>query len=228
MNTKYMNSKTIQLLKSTDLFQNIPEEDIIDFFKDHPVIRKYQKGSVIYLQNELCETLDIILKGTVTIQKIDYDGKILTINQFCTGEILGENLLFSTKNHYPMTVFATSNTELVQIKAGAILDCCQRSRIFLQNLLESLSGKTLILSDRLKSSVKSIRQILSEFLIYESYHQDTLTIHLPSSKKELAEKMGIQRSSLSRELNKMRQDGLIEFDARTITIHQIDSLKDLL
>ncbi|NCB72673.1 MAG: helix-turn-helix domain-containing protein, partial [Clostridia bacterium] len=38
------------------------------------------------------------------------------------------------------------------------------------------------------------------------------------SKKELAENFGIQRTSLSRELNKMRKDNLIEFDSASITI----------
>jgi len=36
----------------------------------------------------------------------------------------------------------------------------------------------------------------------------------------LAERLGIQRSSLSRELNKMRKDGLLEYDARTVTLKE--------
>lgn len=39
-----------------------------------------------------------------------------------------------------------------------------------------------------------------------------------SSKKELAERFGVQRSSLGREPNKMRRDELIEYDARAITL----------
>ena len=45
-----------------------------------------------------------------------------------------------------------------------------------------------------------------------------MTINLKTTKKSLAQRFGIERSSLSRELNKMRSDGLVEFDARTITI----------
>jgi DNA-binding transcriptional regulator LsrR (DeoR family) len=47
------------------------------------------------------------------------------------------------------------------------------------------------------------------------------------SKKDLAEKLGIQRSSLSRELNKMRNDGLIEFDANYIFIKNVELMKTL-
>jgi Mn-dependent DtxR family transcriptional regulator len=42
------------------------------------------------------------------------------------------------------------------------------------------------------------------------------------SKKEMAERFGIQRPSLSRELNKMRKDGLLEYDAKTITIKDLN------
>ncbi len=51
-----------------------------------------------------------------------------------------------------------------------------------------------------------------------------LKLKLRLTKKSLAEKFGVQRTSLSRELNKMREDGLIDYDAYSITI--ID--KDLL
>lgn len=36
------------------------------------------------------------------------------------------------------------------------------------------------------------------------------------SKKALADKIGVQRTSLSRELSRMRDDGLITFDAHYI------------
>ena len=126
-----------------------------------------------------------------------------------------------------MTISAKEKTELLHIKKLAILELCQSNRDFLNNLLQSLSGKTQILSERLKASVKSIRQILTEFLLIEHYSQGSLKIQLGMSKKELAEKIGIQRSSLSRELNKMRKDGLIEFDSKTINITDTTELMKL-
>jgi CRP-like cAMP-binding protein len=47
--------------------------------------------------------MDIILEGRVSVQKIDEDGNILKINVFSGGDILGANLLFSSRNSYPMT-----------------------------------------------------------------------------------------------------------------------------
>ncbi|WP_246578280.1 helix-turn-helix domain-containing protein [Clostridium frigoris] len=75
--------------------------------------------------------------------------------------------------------------------------------------------------------MKTIRQCLIDFLLYESFSQNNLIIKLELTKKELAEKFGIQRPSLSRELNKMRMDGLIEYDAHSITIINYESLTSI-
>ena len=210
----------IPLIKKIDLFKEISNEDINNLFtKDLYIIKDYKKNSIIYLQNEKCMTLDIILKGTIVVQGIDSKGNVLTISDFNIGDALGGNLLFSHKNFYPMTVIAKNNATVLHIKKDLILKLCQSDINFLNHFLQSISDKTLILTDKIKSiSMKTIRECIIDFLIYESYSQNSKTVKLEMTKKELAEKFGIQRPSLSRELNKMRKDGLIEYDAHSITI----------
>ncbi|MGK0466446.1 MAG: CRP-like cAMP-binding protein [Clostridium sp.] len=121
-----------------------------------------------------------------------------------------------------MTVIAKTDAIILHIKKDLIIKLCQINVVFLNNFLQSISDKTLILTDKVKSlSMKTIRQCIIDFLIYESFSQSSNTIKLQYTKKELAEKFGIQRPSLSRELNKMRKDGLIEYDAHSITIIEV-------
>lgn len=56
------------------------------------------------------------------------------------------------------------------------------------------------------------------YLNYERKKQNSNIIKLGITKKALAEKIGVQRTSLSRELAKMRDEGLIKFDAESIEI----------
>ncbi|MGI6595070.1 MAG: helix-turn-helix domain-containing protein [Christensenellales bacterium] len=56
------------------------------------------------------------------------------------------------------------------------------------------------------------------FLTHESKEQKNKTIKLNTTKKRLSEIIGVQRTSLSRELTKMRKDNLINFTKDTITI----------
>lgn len=216
----------IPLLKNIDLFKGVSFKAINNLFtKDSYEITNYKKNFIIYLQNERCTSFDIILKGTILVQGIDSKGNVLTITEFIANEVLGGNLLFSHKNFFPMTVIAKTDAIVLHLKKDLILKLCQRDIVFLNNFLESLSDKTLILTDKINAiSMKTIRQCITDFLIFESYSQNSIKIKLELTKKELAEKFGIQRPSLSRELNKMRRDGLIEYDANSITIIDIKSL----
>ena len=60
------------------------------------------------------------------------------------------------------------------------------------------------------------------YLDYERKKQNSNIIKLGITKKALAEKIGVQRTSLSRELAKMRNEGLIKFDAVSIKILTCD------
>ncbi|MGH4052045.1 MAG: Crp/Fnr family transcriptional regulator [Clostridium sp.] len=214
----------IPLIKNIDLFKDLPFEDLNHLFtKDLYEIKNYKKNSVIYFQNEKCTRFDIILKGAILVQEIDLKGNVLTITDFNIGDVFGGNLLFSHKNFYPMTIISKTETIVLHIKKDLILKLCQINVVFLNNFLQSISDKTLILTTKIKSlSMKTIRQCIIDFLVYESFSQSSNTVKLEHTKKELAEKFGIQRPSLSRELNKMRKDGLIEYDAHSITIINIE------
>jgi len=219
----------INILRNTDLFKCFSYDELDKLFtKENYKIKEYTKNSVIYFQNEKCESLDVILNGIISIQKIDSEGDVLTIYDFTSGNVLGENLLFSNRDAYPMTVITKSDATILHVKKDLILSLCQFNVGFLSLLLQSLSDKTLILSDKIKSlSLKTIRQCIIEFLLFEYYSQKNLKIKLYMTKKELAEKIGVQRSSLSRELNKMRSEDLINYDAKYITIKNIDLIKSL-
>lgn len=216
----------IKLLKNIDLFKCFSENELEQIFtSNNYIIRNYKKNSIVYMQNEKCKNLDVILEEIISIQKIDSEGNILSINDFTNGDVIGENLLFSVNNKYPMTILSKSDTVMLHINKDLILNLCQSNKYFLLSFLQSLSNKALILSDKIMSlSMKKLRQCIIDFLLFEYYAQDSTRIKLNMTKKELAEKLGVQRSSLSRELNKMRKDGLIDFDTKYIIIKNLDLL----
>ena len=219
----------LNLLKNMDLFKHFSCEELENLFtSDSYKIKKYCKSSIIYVQNEECTSLDIILKGTIVVQKIDSNGNVLTVSDFSTNDILGGNLLFSKKNRYPMTMVSKNDSIVLHIKKDLILQLCQTNTNFLEAFLELLSDTTLVLTERIKSlTMKTVRQSIAEFLLFEYYSHKSKIIKLNISKKDLAEKIGIQRTSLSRELNKMRKDGFIEYDSKSITINDVEILKEL-
>lgn len=216
------------LLLSLDLFKDFKEEQFIQLFKNARYsINTYSKGQVIHLQNEVCSAMDIVLEGEVSVQKIDSSGNILKIIVFSGSDILGANLLFSSKHVYPMTIVSESRSVILHIYKELVLSLCHSNDRFMSGIMTEIADKSLMLTEKIDAiSMKTIRQRITEFLEYQYYLQNSYVIRLTISKKDLAERLGIQRSSLSRELQKMRTDGLLEYDSRTITVKETGLIRN--
>ena len=210
----------IQAVQSLQLFSCFSQEELLEEFSlSRYRICEYSKNHVVHLQNEVSKTMDIVLEGELSVQKIDKEGNILKVVVFAGGDLLGANLLFSSSNFYPMTIVSDTKTVVLHIEKELILGLRLKSVEFMDALLMEVSDKALVLTSTIDGiALKSIREKINDFLKYESYIQKTNKIKLSMSKKDLAQRMGIQRSSLSRELSKMRQEGLIEYDSKTITL----------
>lgn len=163
--------------------------------------------------------MEIILEGEVRIQNIDENGNILTIESFFVGDIIGANLLFSKDSRYPMTIISPKKTFTLKLNKAEIIYLCHKRESFMIRLFEEISDKAVILSGKINDITnKTIRQRIMEYLNNERNIQNSSIILLKISKKELAEKLGVARSSLGRELKKMKEEGLVDYDPWTITI----------
>jgi len=163
--------------------------------------------------------MDIILEGRASVQKIDIEGNSFKIAVFSKGNIFGVNLMFSSRNTYPMTVLTETPAMVMHIKKELVLELSKLNTHFINELLSVISDKTLVLTDKIDSiSLKTVRERITDYLSYQAKLQGTDKVLLGMSKKDLAENFGVQRTSLSRELARMRSENLIEFDSTSITI----------
>ena len=182
-------------------------------------VNSYEKNNIVHFVGDICEKLEIILSGEVVVDRIDESGKLMTIAEFFDGDILGGNLLFSKNPYYPMTVTAKKPTIILEISKEQLFDLFASSLDFLKSYLAYISDHSVILGDRIKHYVnRTIRECIISYLDYESKKQESNTIKLEITKKALAERIGVQRTSLSRELAKMRDEGLIKLDSDCIKI----------
>lgn len=177
------------------------------------------RGSTIHFEGDACRRLEIVLSGQITIERIDAEGNLMTVAQCRRNEVLGGNLLFSQRPVYPMTLTAVKDTSLLLIEKDLLFDLLSKNPEFLKAYLELTSDRANTLGDQIRHYVnKSIRMCLVNFLKQEYGRQNSNPIRLSLSKKMLAEKIGVQRTSISRELAKMRRDRLIDYDRDAITI----------
>ena len=207
-------------IKQVDFIKSIKSEEIELFLNEGSFkTTEYGKNNIVHFVGEVCSKLEIILSGKVVIERIDESGNLMTIAEFFSGDVLGGNLMFSKNPYYPMTVTAKEATLILEINKDRLFSLFSDNHEFLKSYLEYVSDHTVILGDRIKHYVnRTIRESLISYLDYECKKQNSNIIKLSMTKKALAERIGVQRTSLSRELAKMREDGLIEFTPVSISL----------
>lgn len=212
--------KNMELMGQIDLMKSITPQEIESYLIERSCkITQYRKNNIVHFVGEVCSKLEIILSGKVVIERIDESGNLMTIAEFLGGDVLGGNLMFSKNPYYPMTVTAKEATLILEINKDRLFRLFSDNHEFLSSYLEYVSDHTVILGDRIKHYVnRTIRESIISYLNFEAKKQNSSIIKLSMTKKALAERIGVQRTSLSRELAKMREDGLIEFNSVSITL----------
>jgi len=212
--------KYLEFMRQIDLIKSIKPEEIESYLSEGSCnITEYGKNNIVHFVGEVCSKLEIILSGKVVIERIDESGNLMTIADFYGGDVLGGNLMFSKNPYYPMTVTAKDATFILEINKTRLFQLFSDNHDFLKSYLEYVSDHTVILGDRIKHYVnRTIRESITSYLDYERKKQNSNIIKLSMTKKALAERIGVQRTSLSRELAKMREDGLIEFTPVSISL----------
>ena len=212
--------KNMELMGQIDLMKSITPQEIESYLIEGSCkITQYKKNNIVHFVGEVCSKLEIILSGKVVIERIDESGNLMTIAEFLGGDVLGGNLMFSKNPYYPMTVTAKEATLILEINKDRLFRLFSDNHEFLSSYLEYVSDHTVILGDRIKHYVnRTIRESTISYLNFEAKKQNSSIIKLSMTKKALAERIGVQRTSLSRELAKMREDGLIEFNSVSISL----------
>ena len=183
-------------------------------------VRRFGKGGILHSGGDRCDGVEIILAGQVGVERISEAGELLVIVEFGPGDILGGNLVFSRRPVYPMSLLARENVILLQLRKEPLQKLLIAEKEFLMAYLAGISDNAGILSGRIRDyEKKSIRDILMAYLQRQPTGADGCRVELGMSKKALAERIGIQRTSLSRELQKMKADGLVTaYDHESITL----------
>ncbi|SFB35213.1 cAMP-binding domain of CRP or a regulatory subunit of cAMP-dependent protein kinases [Acetitomaculum ruminis DSM 5522] len=213
----------IQFYKN-ELFENIKNNDVdtllgcIKSFK-----KEYKKGETIYLEEDKIYYLGIIISGSVHMLKSDIWGNSSLFTFFGPGELFGESFAVQ-KNISSSVIFkASQDTKVLFLAATNIIHTCPNACAFhaqiSTNLFNLLGIKNQKFLDKIEILSKaSIREKLLAYISQLSQEQNSRYVHSPLSRLSLADYLNVNRSAMSRELSKMRDEGIIDFDKDTFII----------
>lgn len=236
----------LPLLEKHKLFASITHEDLISLLTCmNPLIRHYQKGETIGRPGQELLSLPLLLSGEVSIYKEeefveikesdnnsdDYNAIIhkekddspTLMAKFSSGHLFGEIGALSGQHKWPAYAIATEECEVIFLPLSHIVSICSKGccshRGLLNNLLALMAERTILLIQRVEYlSLTGIRSRIIRFLRDEKRKSGSATFHCPMNREELAQFLGITRPSLSREMSKMKNEGLIDYYKNTIRL----------
>lgn len=215
-------------MANCQLFKQMKRDEIEEICDSIGIYKKqYAKGEIIVEEGDPCDALSIILDGKVELHTFFISGDVSSLITLSPSDIFGEAILFSPAERYPISASALTQVEVLMLKKNHILQLMDEHPVFLENYLGLLSRKLLFLNDKFKLlSLSTIRGKIAHVLIKLSREQDSLMVKLPFSKEKMALHICTRRPSLSRELSKMKADGLIDYERSTVKILDYDGLKE--
>ena len=176
----------------------------------------YNKGAIIFFEGDLCKYVCIIKKGEISITTSNYYS-IMEINNLKENEMFGDSLILASDNRYLGTVKANKDTTLIFISRDNWIKLL-KDEVILKNYLEIVSNKVFKIQSKVKIlSQKSIRDKILFYLLSESKRLNNKKIKI-KSKEALALYLNIPRPSLSRELIKLKEENIIDYDRYYITL----------
>ena len=214
-----MDIDTLQGLKQCPLFQDLAEAEIIDLM--HSVryrVVHYHKGDVLAFEGSDCLYADIIIRGEMVASLMGPSGRIIRVAAHQAGKLLAPAFLFASDNQYPVTVEATTETTVLRLMPADLEKMLNSDQRLMMNYIRMLSNIVCQLTKKVRMLSMSVREKVSLYLIEQSRLQQTKNIILPLSRQELADHFGIQKYSLLRCLNELKQEGVIRVEGRHIHI----------
>lgn len=212
----------INVLLGTRLFGGITETEIRAFLASAALrVRRFAKGERIISEGEISDEVFVLLSGRATGERSTRDGRTLIVNEMSAGDVFGD-LLSGASEKSPVDVTANTECELLSFKIDSILLpdkqlSAARSRL-LRNLILVISDKYFVLNRRVRIlESNSLRERIAIYL-YELFRKHGSSFTLPHSREEQARYLASDRSALSRELSRMKREGLIDYSRNEFTI----------
>ncbi|MCC8126430.1 MAG: Crp/Fnr family transcriptional regulator [Clostridiales bacterium] len=216
--------KYIPVLKRTSLFRGVSEAEILSMLEClGAALKSYQKGETLIRQGEYLSDIMVLVEGKIHIQRDDYWGNSNLINIVEVGEIFGEAYAAPNSGAMVNNVIAAADSSVIFLNAQKVITTCPSACKFhslvVQNLIFAISQKNRKLMRKLcYLSNRTTREKLMSYLSEESGRQNSLTFTIPFNRQELADFLSVNRSAMSRELCKMRDEGLIRFERNRFTL----------
>ncbi|NLL40108.1 MAG: Crp/Fnr family transcriptional regulator [Clostridiales bacterium] len=207
----------IHVLKNCPLFKDIDNNDLESLLKCLSAVSKsFDKNQFVFMAGEPASSVGIVLAGTVTVIHEDFWGNRSILTRLGPGEIFAEAFSCADNDTLPVSVTASEKTQVLLVDCKKIITTCSSTCIFhtslIKNLLVIMSKKNAQLTRKIEHlSRTTTREKLLSYLSFQAQQLGKSSFEIPFNRQELADYLSVDRSAMSTELGKMRDEGLLDF-----------------
>ena len=209
-----------KLLKSTRVFKDTTEfECQAMMYCLKTKFKNFDKHNIIINQGDDIQDVVLILKGGAIVENVDALGNISVVRQLKPGDVYGIESAYAVEQFFRDSVIATEKTFVMFMnKHRLITPCenkCPRHEFIVRNLMKIVDDSANELLEKITHmSKKTIRDKLLSYFTYMSKKAESEYFEIPFNKTELASYLAVDRSAMSTELGKMRDEGIIDYDKK--------------
>lgn len=214
--------KIFETVKNNPLFEGVAFSDferMADCLSAKTAV--YQKGKVILLSGDTMDFVGFVLSGGVQIIKEDRNGRVTILTALGISELFGEVFACAGVSQSPVTVLAAEDAEILLLDYKRFITSCSAAcschARLIENMLRLIARKSLALNQKI--DILSSRTTREKLLLFFDTHRGAAKkFTIPYNREELAQYLCVDRSAMSNELCKMRDEGLIRFRKNTFEI----------
>lgn len=202
------------MLSENPIFATLSLQQIENFLASLSLHeKKFPKGTTIYLRGDTVCDIGILMSGCLLIENLDENGSAAVIENIIPGGNFGLSYAL-TKKKIMVDVTAAENSVILFIPADDIIYKSADNPVhgvILCNLLRMLARKNMTLSRKIiNTSPKTIRGRLISYLRERKLQTGSSSFDIPYDRRCLAEYLSCDRSQLSKEITKMKKEGLLD------------------
>ena len=211
-----------KLIKDNPLWRGIGYTDFESMIRCvEAQTQSFNKDDFVFLSGDAVNHIGFILSGGVKIIKESMEGNITILAKLGVPDLFGEVFACAGLDHSPVSVQASEKCEMLFINYRKIITSCSSACVFhsrlIENMLRLIAQKNLLLNQKMDIlSKRTTRERLSLFFDLERGMAKKFTI--PYNREEMAHYLCVDRSAMSNELCKMRDEGLIRFQKNVFEI----------
>lgn len=209
-------------IRNIKIFKNLSDKDLnLIRSKTEFIEKTYSKGEYIFRYGESSGDLFYLIDGDLSVYQIDGNGKRFIFQNFTKRTLFGEIYSY-LEEPFDFDCECKTDSKILIIKNFKKIFEPPCPESFLRSYINLLSYKCLTLSKKNQiTSQASLRQKIAKYLIE---NEKDGKVKLTMKREDLADYLSTTRPSLSRELSKMADKGIIKVDGDFIEILNRDEI----